>query len=173
MMVEILKRAQLSRIYTNRCIRATTISALSHAGFEARHIMTASGHRNETSVKSYVRDTTSEQKRQISSSISKLAIADTTSTCTSTEQSELQTDSVFDDDIDDISPLSASQTETILRDITNFQASNTASSCANDALNPQSNVNIIEKRVNKTSTLSYSTSRPAQFEFHGCTVNLY
>ena len=175
MMVEILKRAQLSRIYTNHCIRATTISALSHAGFEARHIMTASGHRNETSVKNYVRDTTSEQKRQMSSSISKLAIADTTSTCTSTEQSELplQTDSVFDDDIDDILRLSASQTETILRDITNFEASNTASSCANDALNPQSNVNIIEKRVNKTSTLNYSTSRPAQFEFHGCTVNLY
>jgi hypothetical protein len=85
MMVEILKRAQLSRIYTSHCIRAMTISALRHAGFEARHIMTASGHRNETSVKSYVRDTTSEQKRQISSSISKLAIADTTSTCTSTE----------------------------------------------------------------------------------------
>ena len=119
MMVEILKRAQLSRIYTSHCIRAMTISALRHAGFEARHIMTASGHRNETSVKSYVRDTTSEQKRQISSSISKLAIADTTSTCTSTEQSELplQTDSVFDDDIDDILRLSASQTETILRDI--------------------------------------------------------
>ena len=113
--------------------------------------MTVSGHRNETSVKNYVRDTTSEQERQMSSSISKLAIADTTSTCTSTEQSELplQTDSVFDDDIDDILRLSASQIETILRDITNFEASNTASSCANDALNPQSNVNIIEKRVNK------------------------
>ena len=68
MMVEISKRSQLSRTYTNHCIRATTISALSHTGVEARHIMTVSGHRNETSVKSYVRDTTSEQKRQMSSS---------------------------------------------------------------------------------------------------------
>lgn len=74
MMVEISKRAQLSRTYTNHCIRATTISALSHKGFEARHIMTVFGHRNETSVKSYVRETTSEQKRQMSSSSASLQL---------------------------------------------------------------------------------------------------
>lgn len=64
MMTIISKRAQLSHSYTNHCIRATTITGFSYAGFEVRHIMTVSGHRNESSVKSYVRDTTSEQKRQ-------------------------------------------------------------------------------------------------------------
>jgi len=57
-----------------KCIpinRATSITALSNAGFEARH-MTVSGYRNETSVRSYLKDTTSDQKRSMSATISKL-----------------------------------------------------------------------------------------------------
>jgi hypothetical protein len=70
MMADISKAAKLSRVYTNHCIRATCITLLSEAGFEGRHIITLSGHRSEEGIKSYCRDTSEEQKRDMSKSIS-------------------------------------------------------------------------------------------------------
>ena len=49
----ISQQAELSTTYTNHSIRATTITILDRSGFEARHIMSVSGHRNESSIKSY------------------------------------------------------------------------------------------------------------------------
>ena len=45
--------AKCSKIYTNHCLCATSINTLDSAGFEARHIMSISGHRSETSIKHY------------------------------------------------------------------------------------------------------------------------
>jgi hypothetical protein len=70
MMADISKAAKLSRVYTNHWIRATCITLLTEAGFEGRHIITLSGHRSEESIKSYCRDTSEEQKRDMSKSIS-------------------------------------------------------------------------------------------------------
>ena len=47
--------AKTSRIYTNHCLRATTITTLDEHGFEARHIMSVSGHKSESSLKHYSR----------------------------------------------------------------------------------------------------------------------
>ena len=47
----ISKEANLSRIHTNHSIRATTVTILDKSGFEARHVMTVSGHRNESSTR--------------------------------------------------------------------------------------------------------------------------
>lgn len=69
MMSMFSKAADLSQIYTNHCIRATCITTLNDHGFEARHIVTVSGHRNEESVKSYCSDTSTKQKRDMSDSI--------------------------------------------------------------------------------------------------------
>ena len=52
MMSELSRAAALSKNYTNHCITATAISALDRSGYEARHIMTVSGHRNEAYIKS-------------------------------------------------------------------------------------------------------------------------
>ena len=68
-MANISKMAKLSQGYTNYCIRATCITVMSEAGFEARHISTISGHRNDESIKNYCRETTSEQKREMSTSL--------------------------------------------------------------------------------------------------------
>ena len=53
MMKRISKEANLSRIYTNHSIRATTVTILDKSGFEARHVITVHGHRNESSTRAY------------------------------------------------------------------------------------------------------------------------
>lgn len=45
---------ELSILYTNHCKRATCNTILDQRGIKARHIMYVSGHRSETSIKSYL-----------------------------------------------------------------------------------------------------------------------
>ncbi|XP_072176075.1 LOW QUALITY PROTEIN: zinc finger MYM-type protein 2-like [Diadema setosum] len=53
-MRKISLEAQTSKIYTNHCLRATSIHVLdASSGFEARHIMSVSGHKSESSIKHY------------------------------------------------------------------------------------------------------------------------
>ena len=47
------KDINLSVDYTNHSIRVTCISTLDMAGFEARHIMALSSHKNEATIKEY------------------------------------------------------------------------------------------------------------------------
>lgn len=58
-------KAQLSQVYTNHCIRATCITALDDNGIEARHIMNVSGHKSETSIKSYARNVSENKKHEM------------------------------------------------------------------------------------------------------------
>ena len=41
-------------MYTNHSLKTKTITIPDRSGFEARHIMSVSGHRNESSINSYV-----------------------------------------------------------------------------------------------------------------------
>ncbi|XP_048236651.1 zinc finger MYM-type protein 3-like isoform X1 [Haliotis rufescens] len=66
MMKSISQRARLSKTYTNHCVRATTISLLSHAGVENREIMKITGHKNEQSLLMYNANLSSAQKRRYS-----------------------------------------------------------------------------------------------------------
>ena len=52
-MKTISREAKLSKCYTNHLIRATAVTILDKSGFEARHIMAVSGHKNEASIRSY------------------------------------------------------------------------------------------------------------------------
>ena len=62
---EISVAANLSQIYTNHCIRATTTTILSNAGVENRKIMSVTGHKNEGSLQSYVKQPTSAQRAEM------------------------------------------------------------------------------------------------------------
>ena len=55
MMKRISIEAGLSMVYTNHCLRATSVTILDNCGIEARHIMSVSGHRSEKSIRSYSR----------------------------------------------------------------------------------------------------------------------
>ena len=68
-MKNLSKRANLSQIYTNHCIRATTVTNLNEKGFEARHIMATTGHKSETSIKSYATRCPDNKRRQMSDAL--------------------------------------------------------------------------------------------------------
>jgi hypothetical protein len=63
MMKNLSKQAGLSQQYTNHSIRATAVTILDKSGFEARHIMSVSGHRSESSIRSYSKTDEATKKR--------------------------------------------------------------------------------------------------------------
>ena len=68
-MKKISKDANLSKTYMNHSIRATAVTILDRSGFEARHIMAVSGHKNESSIRSYCK-TDMSTKKEMSASLS-------------------------------------------------------------------------------------------------------
>ena len=69
LMKKISDEANLSTGYTNHSIRATAITLLDSAGLEVRHIMTLSGHKAESSIRSYSK-TRNDIKRKMSDTLS-------------------------------------------------------------------------------------------------------
>ncbi|CAG2242190.1 unnamed protein product [Mytilus edulis] len=72
-MGDISRNAGCSRLYTAHCLRATAIQAMNDAGFELRHIMYMSGHKNESSVRSYNRGCSVLQKESLSETLSSIS----------------------------------------------------------------------------------------------------
>ena len=68
MVKEISLAASLSKVYTNHCVRSTTISALDEAGIPIHRTMQTSGHKSESTVNSYC-DRQSVEKYKESSNI--------------------------------------------------------------------------------------------------------
>ena len=64
-MKDISTKANLSQQYTYYCLRATAMMILSNAGVQARNIMSVTGHRNEQSLKSYVREPSLRQRDEM------------------------------------------------------------------------------------------------------------
>ena len=54
--------ADLSRRYTNHCIRATVASNLCEAGVSNQGIMSVTGHRNVQSLNSYIKKSDKERR---------------------------------------------------------------------------------------------------------------
>ena len=87
MMKKISKEADLSKIYSNHSIRATAVTILDKSGFEARHIMSVSGHRSESSIRSYSK-TDEATKKRISETLTSATTSHTSSPLVEDQQME-------------------------------------------------------------------------------------
>lgn len=56
--------AELSKTYTNHCIRSTAMETLDEGGFEGRHIIAQSGHKSESSIKMYAKRCPAKKKER-------------------------------------------------------------------------------------------------------------
>jgi hypothetical protein len=70
LIAKISEEYDLSKHYTNHCIRSTCITILDGGGIETRHIIGLNGHKSENSVKSYCARLSDNKKRQISDILS-------------------------------------------------------------------------------------------------------
>ena len=70
MMPTLSRKAGLSQVYTNHCVRTSTVTALHKAGIEGRIICQLTKHKNESSLAHYVSGSSSAQKRECSEILS-------------------------------------------------------------------------------------------------------
>ena len=63
------EKVPLSIHYINHSIRPTNIETLDTAGFEARHICAASGHRSEETIKCYAHRCPPKKKREMADTL--------------------------------------------------------------------------------------------------------
>jgi hypothetical protein len=75
-MTDLCKQAKCSKIYTAHCLRATAIQAMNDAGHELRHIMFMTGHKNETSIRSYNHHCSVQRTKSLSATLSRVATAE-------------------------------------------------------------------------------------------------
>ena len=111
MMKQISNQVKLSMDYTNHSIRATAVTILNKSVFEARHIMSVSGHRSESSIRSYSKTDESTKKR-MSETLTAAAVSDVSAVIMSSRNQLAERQRV------NLSPiLSLSQEEHIMRDV--------------------------------------------------------
>lgn len=74
MMKNISKAAQLSRIYTNHCVRSTVVTLLSNEGFKVDEIKSVTGHKRTESLERYNKRMRLEKKKELSNVLSESLI---------------------------------------------------------------------------------------------------
>lgn len=89
MMGRISSDANLSKRYTNHCIRATVATGLKRKGLYLLSIMSVTGHRNVKSLDSYIQAPDDSERRKISATLQNLAPIPVQSTSTSSTSQTL------------------------------------------------------------------------------------
>lgn len=114
-MNKISAKCGLNTIYTNHLCHATTVHVLDSAQFPSRHIMSVTGHKSESSLKTYSGKTDENTKKQMSEKISekiKEKCANRINNANNDVLKEINTNF-------DLQPLTNSQEATLISDISN------------------------------------------------------
>jgi hypothetical protein len=82
---DICQHAKTRGKYTAHCLRATAITKLDEGGYSSRNVMFYSGHRCESSIKSYSRVSTT-QKQSMSNTLSALSVGQIGNSSTTSNQ---------------------------------------------------------------------------------------
>jgi integrase len=69
MMKKMSQVGGLSKGYTNHCLRKTCVTALNEAGYEAKDIMSMTGHKHVSSLEPYLNATSMSKKKSMSEAI--------------------------------------------------------------------------------------------------------
>ena len=85
MMQSTSEKCELLKVYTNHCVRATTVHRLSASGTPDRHIKDVTGHRNAMSLHSCSKSAREQQQKMIS-------VLDATATSNNSKQAAASTD---------------------------------------------------------------------------------
>ena len=200
-MSRLSKKAGLSKIYTNHCVRATCISILDNEGFENRDICQVSGHSNESSLASYTGRVSEDRKQQMSDALLK-AIGQrvpqpksppaSTSTRPSTSRarpavenqivhhaSETESAMESEEDINfDIgfSPSQLSEVSVTCEEVVHDErVTNVLQPVSGDNVNRAQTVNIANRSTRTRSTTTSSTTRQTMmspFVLNNCTVTI-
>ena len=88
-MTEISRMAKLSREYTNHSCRATTVHVLDEAQVPSRHIMSVTGHKSESSLKTYSGKTCEKNEKFMSETISEKTLGKSSNTSNISEHDSL------------------------------------------------------------------------------------
>jgi archaellum component FlaC len=128
----LLKSWNSTKNYTNHSFRATAVYILDDAEFAGRHIMSITGHKSESSLKTYTGYTSDRALRDMSNTISSnLRETSTTENKENDLKSEIPD---FDDNITDFLLMSDSQMESLVTMATDIN--NTSSTtCSNGDVN--------------------------------------
>ena len=70
-MKSISKKAKLTQIYTNHCIRHSVVDVPEENNFEARHIMATTGHKSESSIRQYTSKCPAKKHREMGECLEK------------------------------------------------------------------------------------------------------
>ena len=70
MMLTMSLKAEINPPLTNHCVRATSVTILSDANVETRHIKCVTGHKFDTSIESYSTKPSFQQKEKMSTILS-------------------------------------------------------------------------------------------------------
>ena len=167
-MNDISLQAKCSTHYTNHCLRATGVTVLDAAGCEARHIKSVSGHRSETSIRSYSR-TGEDKKRKTSQILS--ANTSQNLTATSLQGSATATDR-------DHQPSTSSGSTIIDYDTQQLPQSPQLQLLSN--FQEEANLNDLTNSPNFGQSLNIGSCQQvdlvqtsSNLRFHNCQVNIY
>ena len=85
-MKQISNKSGLSKVYTNHCVRASTVTSLYQAGIDTQQICSITKHKNESTLSHYISSTSDEQKMKASRILSNTLVPARDATATNNQQ---------------------------------------------------------------------------------------